>query len=130
MTKTQKVLLTSAIIAAIVWLFSRAKSKAAPITQVGRKFKLKADWSVPRFEFSHPAWGTKKLVDTNAPEGQYNELFKNADYQLGWNRVPGNKLVVSLLHMNSTTFSEVYVIDLNASEATYTTELSEVMITA
>jgi len=130
MTQTQKVLLTSAIIAAVIWLFSRAKAKAAPVTQMGRKFKLKADWSIPRFEFTHPAWGSRTIAALNAPEGQYNELFKNADYQLGWNRVPGNKLVVSLLHMNSSTFSEVYVIDLNAKEAQYTTELSEVMITA
>lgn len=123
---TKTILIIAAIAAIILW-FTR-KAKAAPTSS--RRFKLKADWSIPRFELSHPAWGVKVLDQPQGTEGAYNQLFDNADLQLGWNRVPGNKIVVTLLHKRGNVFSEVYVLDLNASTATYHSELQPATVTA
>jgi hypothetical protein len=124
--KTKTIVIVIAIAAIIYWLAKKAKAT----TSGKQNFKLKADWSANRFKLQHPAWGTKELNHPQGQEGAYNQLFENADLQLGWNRVPGDKIVVTLLHKRGNVFSEVYVLDLNAKTAQYYSELQPVTVTA
>lgn len=121
-----KTLLVIALIAfAIYWLSKKAKGATTAKT-----FKLNADWGNSSFKFMHPSWGTILLNDLDQPTGQYNELWDNDSLQLGWNKVPGSKIVVTLLHKRGNVFSEVYVLDLNAKKSEYYSELQPVTVTA
>lgn len=121
-----KAIIVTALIAFIIyWISKNAKGATTAKT-----FKLNADWSNNNFKFTHPSWGTILLNDLNQPTGQYNNLWQNDELQLGWNKVPGSKIVVTLLHKRGNVFSEVYVLDLNAKKATYYSELQPVTVTA
>jgi len=126
--KTKTIIIISIIALIILFLWNRAKGGTA--AQVGRQFKLKADWSANKFKLTHPAWGVKELTDPQGQEGAYNQLYEDEDLQLGWNRVPADKIVVTLLHKRGNVFSEVYVLDLNAKSAQYYSELQPATVTA
>lgn len=122
-----KIIMLLAFLAAII-LFFRKKAKADTSNVA---FRLQwADWSAQKFTFSHPNLGQHNIVAPMATEGAYHQLANTDELQLGWNRVPGNKVVVTLLHKVGSVFSEVYVLDLDGETAEYYSELNGVTVTA
>lgn len=123
---TKTLLITAAVIALIVFLYKKAKGAGS-----SSQFKLAAaDWGSKKFTFTHPALGAHTITNPQGQEGSYIPMVHDDDLQLGWTRVPGNKIVVTLLHKTGSVFSEVYVLDLNAKQANYHSELQPVTVTA
>jgi hypothetical protein len=122
-----KIIMLLAFLAALI-LFLRKKAK---VDTSNVAFRLQwADWSAQKFIFSHPKLGQHNIVAPMATEGAYHQLANTDELQLGWNRVPGNKVVVTLLHKVGSVFSEVYVLDLDGETAEYYSELNGVTVTA
>ena len=118
---TKTALIISAIIAFLLLLVNRSKAATA-----NKIFGFKADWSIPKFDFTHPDLGRHTLIRPSAQDGFYNLLKHTNALQLGWTQVPGNKIVVTLVHLQDSIFSEIYVLDLNAQSAEYTREMQQV----
>jgi hypothetical protein len=125
-TNTKIIMLLALALAVILLLRKKAKLDTSTVA-----FRLQwADWSAQKFTFSHPALGKHNIVAPMATEGAYHQLANTDELQLGWNRVPGNKVVVTLLHKVGSVFSEVYVLDLDGQTAEYYSELNGVTVTA
>jgi hypothetical protein len=110
-------------------VFGRKKATASE--EENREFKLIwADWSDQKFRFSHPDLKTHTINNADVIEGQFQLLEDTPKLNLGWHKVPGNKIVVTLVHKTGSIFSEVYVLNLNTKRAAYYSQNTEVVVTA
>lgn len=125
---TKTILLTSAFIAFLFWLF---RKKGVAATPPDTDLKLKADWSANKFKVTHPSLGSHTITNpASATVGAANHLATNSQADLYWNLVPGNRFVITLFYNQGPVKSEAYIIDLGNQEAEYHRELREAIVTA
>lgn len=109
---------------AIVLLLLTRKAKAKP----GSKFLLDAFYGPNKFKFTTPVGiFTLNNPDTSSPG--VHILKDTEKYNLAWQAPLPGLIVVSLVHKTGVVFAEVYSIDLEAQNATYSKEYNQVVVT-
>ncbi len=126
MKKETTTIIFAVALIAVIALVTR---KASASTPNQKRLLLKANFLDKIFEFSHPDLGKHVVRDPLRSDlGKYNLLTANTKYDLGWQKALDNLVVVTLLHKQGTTFSEVYTLNFDTNEAKYFSELSPVTI--
>lgn len=127
MKKETTTIIFAVALVAVILLVTKKASAGTPNQ---KRLLLKANFLDKIFEFSHPELGKHVVRDPLRSDlGKYNLLTANSKYDLGWQKALDNLVVVTLLHKQGTTFSEVYTLNFDTNEAKYFSELSPVTIT-
>lgn len=123
MTQTQKTLLISAIIAAIVLWYANQKAKARAVTVPGGQlpagaeqklfYKTNSSFAAQKFYFQTPV-GSFSITDPDTSSAEYHSLYSDGQYQFGWQAPTPGVIVVTLLPLQVAPIVENAIIDLNA----------------